>query len=430
LFEKKLEKHMIIHLQYGRDGLHIDIPFSQVNVLRPRFVPGLADEQAGFKRACREPIASSPLKDLVNPNDRVAVVIPDGTRALPSDRLLPWLFTELGHISSKNFTVILGTGTHRPNTPQEIAQIVGTEITACYKIINHNAYEQATLADTGLINEMGTPLWMNKAYVQADKRILLGFIEPHFMAGFSGGYKAVFPGVADIASILDYHRAEIIGHQRSTWGILEDNPTQDRVRHNGAALPVDFLINVTLNERREITGFFCGDVLTTHARGCTFVKQTAMTPVTAPLPLVITSNSGYPLDQNLYQSVKGMAAAAEIVTEAGHILLAAECSDGFPSHGNFAKLVFEHDSPQAMLETVYQPGFRLLDQWQIQKLAQVQLKAQVSVYSQISMEQIRKANLEPVVDLNAYLQDLRHNLGDIPVAVLPEGPLTIPYIST
>ncbi len=420
---------MRVNLQYGRDGLDVEIPFSDVRVLRPGYIPGFADEQTEFERACRVPIASPPLKDLVHPGDQVAVVIPDGTRALPTDRLLLWLFAELGHVAPHNFCVILGTGTHRPNTAREIVQMVGSEIAARYRVINHNAYDENSLAETGFVNELGTPLRMNKEYVQADKRILLGFIEPHFMAGFSGGYKAVFPGVADITSILDYHRAEIIGHPRSIWGILADNPTQDRICQSGAALPVDFLVNVTLNERREITRYFCGYVRKAHQQGCAFVKETAMTPVEKPFPLVITTNSGYPLDQNLYQSVKGMAAAAEIVTAGGHILLASECRDGFPDHGNFSRLVFDHESPQAMLDTVYQPGFRLLDQWQIQKLAQVQLKAKVSVYSQIAANEIRRASLEPVINLNEYLQILRENLGDIPVAVLPEGPLTIPYLA-
>ena len=420
---------MKVNLQYGKDGLAVEIPFSDVTVLRPEFIPGLADEQAEFQRACRYPIDSAPLMELVNANDQIAVVIPDGTRALPSDRLLTWLFAELAHIPAKNFSVILGTGTHRPNTSTEIEQMVGSEIGSQYRVINHSAYDENTLAETGYVNELGTPLRMNKTYVQADKRILLGFIEPHFMAGFSGGYKAVFPGITDIASILDYHRAEIIGHPRCTWGLLDENPTQDRIRESGSSLPVDFLINVTLNEKREITGYFCGEVNAAHERGCSFAKETAMTPVEAPFPLVITTNSGFPLDQNLYQSVKGMAAAAEIVMQDGQIILAAECSDGFPEHGNFARLVFEHDSPQAMLETVYQPGFRLLDQWQIQKLAQVQMKAQVSVYSQIDADLIRKTNLEPISDLNTHLRMLREKIGDVPVAVLPEGPLTIPYLA-
>jgi len=419
---------MKINIQYGIKGLEIVIPFSDVTVLCPKFTPGLVDESKEFRKACRSPIESQPLKNLINSGDKVAVVIPDGTRALPSDRLLPWLFDELDYLPPENFSVILGTGTHRPNTLEEIKKIVGPEVAAAYQVINHNAYDKDTLAKTGLVNELGTPHRMNKEYVQADKRILLGFIEPHFMAGFSGGYKAVFPGVTDIDSIMDYHRPEIIGHPRSTWGNLEKNPTQERIRQYGAAVPVDFLINVTLNAQREITGFFCGDVIAAYENGCAFVKETTMTPVEAPFPIVITTNSGYPLDQNLYQSVKGMAAAAEIVAEGGEIVLAAECRDGFPEHGNFARLVFEHNSPEAMLDTVYQPGFRLLDQWQIQKLAQVQLKAQVSVYSQIPTEEIQRANLVPILEMDSYLRDLRDKLGDVPIAVLPEGPLTIPYL--
>ena len=128
-------------------------------------------------------------------------------------------------------------------------------------------------------------------------------------------------------------------------GTLHPNPTQERIRQSGAALPVDFLLNVTLNEKRKITGFFCGDVLAAHESGCNFAKETAMTPVKEPFPFVITTNSGYPLDQNLYQSVKGMVAAAEIVTDGGGILLTAECSDGFPDHGNFARLIFRTRFP-------------------------------------------------------------------------------------
>jgi nickel-dependent lactate racemase len=423
-----MENPMKINLQYGVDGLRVEVPFSEVRVLRPKSIPGLVDEKTEFEKACRQPINSPPLKDLINSEDQVAVVIPDGTRALPSDRLLPWLFSELDYLLPENFTVILGTGTHRPNTSEEIKKIVGSEVAYTYNVINHNAYDVASMAETGLVNELGTPLRMNKEYVQADKRILFGFIEPHFMAGFSGGYKAVFPGVTDIDSIMDYHRAEIIGHPRSNWGLLDDNPTQARIRKYGAALPVDFLINIALNEKHEITGYFCGDVIAAHERGCALVKKVSMTPVEARSPLVITTNSGFPLDQNLYQSVKGMVAAAEIVTDGGQIVLAAECRDGFPEHGNFARLVFEYTSPQAMLETVHQPGFRLLDQWQIQKLALVQMKAKVSVYSQIQADDIRRANLDPILEMNAYLRDLREHLGDVSVTVLPEGPLTIPYL--
>jgi nickel-dependent lactate racemase len=339
------------------------------------------------------------------------------------------LFEELDFVPAENFTIILGTGTHRPNTPDEILALVGPKIAREYPIVNHSAFDSETLADTGFVNAAGIPLKMNKEYVAADKRILMGFIEPHFMAGFSGGYKAVFPGVADIDSILHYHRAEMIGDPGSTWGSLENNPTQIAIREHGSALPVDFLINVTLNHQIEITGFYCGDVIQAHEAGCAFAKETAMVACDETYPLVITTNSGYPLDQNLYQSVKGMVAAVEIVQEGGEIILAAACNDGFPAHGNFARLIFEHDSPQAMLDTVYQAGFRMLDQWQIQKLAQVQLKAKVAVYSEIPADEIQRVSLTPIEDLNGYIHARLSALGDRSIAVLPEGPLTIPYLT-
>jgi len=420
---------MKIHLQYGRDGLDVEMPGDNVTVLRPQFVPGLADEQAGFVEAVRSPIGTGPLAEKIAATDRVAVVIADGTRALPSDRLLPWLFAELGHVPAANFTVIVGTGTHRPNTPEEIAGIVGPEVATKYRVLNHNAYEKSTMAEVRPAADGIPALWMNREYVEADRRILVGFIEPHFMAGYSGGYKAIFPGVADLKSILHYHRAEMIGHPRSAWGVLEDNPTQAHIRRMGSALPVDFLLNVTLNHQQQITRFYCGDMIAAHEAGCAFAKETAMVACPGRYPLVITTNSGYPLDQNLYQSVKGMCAAAEIVAEGGEIVTVARCNDGFPSHGNFSAMLAEYASAQEMLDAVYAPGFHKLDQWQIQKFAQVLLQAKVSLYSELSPEQARQAHLTPIGDLNDYLRQRIAGLGTgTPIAVLPEGPMTIPYV--
>ncbi|MCL4833691.1 MAG: nickel-dependent lactate racemase [Caldilineaceae bacterium] len=420
---------MKIHLQYGRDGLDVDVPDENVTVLRPQFVSGLADEQAGFVEAVRAPIGSPPLRQKIAATDRVAVVIADGTRALPSDRLLPWLFAELGHVPTENFTVIVGTGTHRPNTAKEIARIVGPEVAARYRVINHNAYDSSTMAEVCPAAEGVPALWMNREYVEADRRILVGFIEPHFMAGYSGGYKAIFPGIADLKSILHYHRAEMIGHPRSAWGVLENNPTQAHIRRMGSALAVDFLLNVTLNHQQQITRFYCGDVIGAHEAGCAFAKEAAMVASPRRYPLVITTNSGYPLDQNLYQSVKGMCAAAEIVEAGGEIVTVARCNDGFPSHGNFAAMLAEYPSAQAMLDAVYTPGFHKLDQWQVQKFAQVLLQAKVSLYSELSPEQARQAHLTPIGDLNAYLRQRVAELRPgTPIAVLPEGPMTIPYL--
>ena len=420
---------MFTHLQYGKEGIGVEIPSENVTVLAPRFIPGLADEAAAFRQAVRSPINSKPLRDLIGTNDRVAVVIPDITRPLPSNRLLPWLFGELAHVPSKNLVIINGTGSHRVNTQQELAEMVGADLLPNYRVVNHNAHDPATLKFAGKTPD-GRDIFMNKEYVEADKRIVLGFIEPHFMAGFSGGYKGIFPAVADIDSVMHYHRAEAIGHPRSTWGILEDNPTQAQIRANGALLPVDFCINVTLNRQRQITQFFCGEVIAAHEQGCEFSKSTVMVPCARPFPIVITTNSGYPLDQNLYQAVKGMSAGSQIIAQDGLVIAASKCNDGFPNHGNFKKLLFEHDSPQAILDTILAPGFSMYDQWEAQILAMLRLKSRIGLYSDLPPDEVRRAHLEPVSDLSATIADELKRIGqDAPIAVLPEGPLTIPYLT-
>jgi nickel-dependent lactate racemase len=185
-----------------------------------------------------------------------------------------------------------------------------------------------------------------------------------------------------------------------------------------------------LNRRREITRFFCGDVSAAHRRGCDFAKATAMIACERPFPIVITTNSGYPLDQNLYQTVKGMSAAAQIALEGGFILAAAQCDDGFPSHGNFRKLLFDHDSPQALLRTILAPGFSLYDQWEAQLLALILMKARVGLRSDIPPDEVRRAHLEPVDDIRARIGGELNRIGmDAPIAVLPEGPQTIPYLA-
>jgi nickel-dependent lactate racemase len=417
-----------IHLQYGTQGIDLEVDAPNVTVVEPRFMPGLPDEAGSFRDALRSPIGTPPLKDQVRSTDRVAVVIPDITRPLPSERLLPWLFAELSHVPAQNFKIINGTGSHRGNTPAELERMVGAEVVKKYRIVNHTAHDEKTLLPAGKTAD-GLPVSMTKEYVEADKRIVLGFIEPHFMAGFSGGYKGIFPAIADIDAITHYHRAAVIADPKSTWGVLEGNPTQEQIRRNGSLLPLHFCINVTLNKNRQITGYYCGDALEAHRRGCAFAKDTAMVACAKPFPVVVTTNGGYPLDQNLYQAVKGMSAAAQIIAEDGYILTAARCNDGFPSHGNFKKLLFEHGTPKAILDTVLAPGFSMFDQWEAQMLAMILVRARAGLYSEIPDDEIRRAHVEPVKDVSARLAAELKKVGkDAPVAVLPEGPMTIPYL--
>ena len=417
-----------IRLQYGTDGLELRTTAPNLTVVEPRFVPGLPDEAAAFRAAVERPFAAPPLRDLVGAADRVAVVIPDITRPLPSDRLLPWLLEALPHVPDRNLTIVVGTGSHRPNTPAELERMVGRAVASRIRIVNHDAQDPAGLALAGRTAD-GRPVYLCRDYVEADRRIVLGFIEPHFMAGFSGGYKGIFPALADIDSIMHYHRAAVIADPRSTWGVLEGNPTQAQIRANGALVPLDFCVNVTLNKHGAITGFYCGDVRDAHARGAAAVRDTAMVACDRAFPVVVTTNGGYPLDQNLYQTVKGMSAGAQVVAAGGYVLTAARCNDGFPAHGNFRRLLFEHPTPRDLLDAILTPGFSVYDQWEAQMLAMVLVRARGGLHSELPAAEVRRAHLEPVEDVSARLDEELRRVGhDAPVAVLPEGPMTIPYL--
>jgi nickel-dependent lactate racemase len=419
---------MRIRLQYGTGGLDLTVGAPDMTVIEPRFVPGLADEAAAFQEAVRHPIDSAPLREQVAGTDSVAVVIPDITRPLPTERLLPWLFAELGHVPPRNFVIINGTGSHRVNSLAELAAMCGADVAREYRIVNHDAFDPRSLQLAGTGDD-GQPVFYNREYCQADKRVVLGFIEPHFMAGFSGGYKGVFPAVADIAAVMRYHDAVTIGDPRSAWGVLDGNPTQAKIRRNGSLLPVDFCINVTLNRHREITRFFSGHPLSAHLAGCAYSKDTVMIPCDEPFPVIVTTNAGYPLDQNLYQAVKGMSAAAQIVEPGGFILACSKCNDGFPSHGNFKTLLFESESPRTLLDRILAPGFSMYDQWEAQLLAIIALKARVGLKSDLPEADVRRAHLEPVADIDRRIAEELSRRGPAArLAILPEGPMGIPYL--
>ena len=421
---------MRVKLAYGRTGLWVDLPDDAV-VIEPRFVPGLPDEQEVLREALRSPIGTAPLRELVRPDDTVAVVFSDLTRPMPNDRALPPLLEELAQagVPDERIVLINGLGTHRPQTEEELTGMLGAEVVRRYRILQHDAWDGANLVEVAR-NHLGRPVRVHRAYVEASVRILTGFIEPHFFAGFSGGPKAVLPGIADIDAILDNHGADMIAHPQATWAVTYGNPIWEEMLEVAQATAPTFILNVTLNREREITGVFAGDLVEAHLVGVSFVRRTALQPVPAPFDIVVTSNSGYPLDLNLYQAVKGMSAAAQIVRPGGHIIIAAECWDGIPDHGEYGRLLREARSPEDLLERIMSPGFRCQDQWEAQVQAQIQRKATVHVYADgLSDDQLREALVVPCRSIEEAVARLRRENPSATVAVLPEGPQTVPYVS-
>ncbi|MDN4071882.1 nickel-dependent lactate racemase [Fictibacillus terranigra] len=414
-------------LLYGKEGLKLRLPESAF-IVEPNNLAGLEDDEQALLESLRKPIGTPPLKEMVKPTDRVAIVISDITRPTPNDKLVPLLIKELDHVPLRNFVIINGTGTHRDQTREEFVQMLGEWVVDNVRIINNQCHDNESLVNLGR-SRFGCDVCLNKEYVEADFRIVTGFIEPHFFAGFSGGPKGIMPGIAGIETIMTFHNARMIGDPRSTWGNMVDNPVQEMTREINQMCKPHFMLNVTLNREKEITNVFAGELYEAHDKGCAFVKEHAMIQCEERFDVVITSNSGYPLDQNLYQAVKGMSAAHKIVKEGGTIIIASECSDGLPDHGNYSKIFQFAQTPQALLDLINDPEFKMFDQWQVQKQAVTQVWADVYVYSTLTDEQVRGAILEPTHDIEGTLEALKEKYGPgMTIAVLPLGPLTIPYV--
>jgi nickel-dependent lactate racemase len=424
---------MRIHLAYGRERLWIGLPEeTPVTVIEPQFAPGLPDERAALEAALRTPLGTPPLRELVRPDDTVAVVFSDLTRPMPNDRVLPPLLDELARagVPDEQIVLINALGTHRPQTEAELIHMLGSKLAERYRVVQHDAWDTGNLVKVAR-NRADHPVRVNRAYMEASVRILTGFIEPHFFAGFSGGPKAVLPGISDIEAIMDNHGASMITDPQATWMVTAGNPMWEEMLDVAQSTAPAFLLNVTLNRERQITGVFAGDLVTAHRAGIKFVRGTAMQPVPRPFDIVITSNSGYPLDLNLYQAVKGMSAAARIVRPGGDIIVAAECWDGVPSHGEYRRLLWEASSPEELLDRVMAPGFRCHDQWEAQVQAQIQLKANVHVHADgLSDEELRKALVIPCSSIEETVAQLRRQNPAATIAVLPEGPQTVPYVET
>lgn len=421
---------MLVRLAYGRTGLDVDLPCG-CEVLRGREAPALPDETTALRNAIRAPIAGPPLARRVRPGDRVVVVHTDITRATPNDRILPVLLEELelAGVARQNIALLNGLGTHRPQTEDETRALLGDRVAARYRCLQHDAFDDAGLVSIGTTSS-GHPVRISRLFMEADARILTGFIEPHFFAGFSGGPKGVIPAISGAESVNTNHGYSMIAHPRATWGVTAGNPIWEEMREVALMTSPTFLLNVTLNADRRITAVFAGDMLEAHSRGCEFVRRHASVEVEAPFDVVVATNSGYPLDQNLYQTVKGMSAAARIVKRGGAIVMAAACEDGLPDHGRYVSLLAEAGSPEALLRTVSEPGFVSRDQWQAQVQAMVQQKAEVLVYSDgLTDAQISRALLKPCRDIAAVVRALAAGAGPgARVAVMPDGPLTLAQV--
>jgi nickel-dependent lactate racemase len=272
-------------------------------------------------------------------------------------------------------------------------------------------------------------VWLNREWVDADVRITTGLVEPHFFAGFSGGAKMVAPGLAGLETTLTLHDARRIGDPNARWGVIEGNPVQDDVRAIAAATGTSFTLDVIVDAQHRLVRAYGGELDAAHRAACAEAMKTVMRRLPGRFDVVVTSNAGFPLDQNLYQTVKGMSAAAQVVKPGGTIVCAAECRDGFPDHGGYRDQLASAASPQALLEEISGRRETVPDQWQIQIQAAIQILARVVMHtSTLSDAELARAHLEQTRDIATTVGDALAAAGDeATVCVLPEGPQTVPY---
>jgi len=346
--------------------------------------------------------------------------------------MVPAVLEEIREVVDlRDVVILVATGTHRGNTEEELRGMLGDAVVDSVRVINHDARDDESLVWMGRHGN-GVPVWLNRHWVEADVRITTGFVEPHFFAGFSGGPKLAVPGLAGLETVLTLHDAQRIGHPDATWAVCEGNPVHDDIRAVVAAVGgVHFGFDVTLNREQQVVGAFAGELFAMHAEARRSARELAMAPVRGLFDVVVTTNSGYPLDQNLYQAVKGISAAAMVVKDGGAIVCAAECRDGFPNHGSYRQVLESAESPRALLGAIENRPSTVPDQWQVQVQAKLQSRARVIMHtSYLSDQALEAAHLEQTHDIGATVRGLLDAAGpDARVCVLPEGPQTIPYVS-
>jgi lactate racemase len=426
------ERTVRVRLAYGEQGLDVDLPADRTTVVEPTFIEAPPDQTGLLRTALRQPVSGPPLRELVQPGQTVAISMCDGTRPQPRDLMIPAVLEELaGIVRLDDVVVLVATGTHRGNSDAEIRAMLGDEVVDRVRVVNHDARDDASLVYLGR-HGADVPVFLNREWVNADVRITTGFVEPHFFAGFSGGPKLVAPGLAGLETVLTLHDAARIGDPRATWAVCEGNPVHDDIRAVVAAVGgVSFGLDVVLNREQGIVEAFGGSLPQMHAAARRASQRLAMQPVPSLFDVVVTTNAGFPLDQNLYQAVKGMSAGATVVRPGGTIVCAAECRDGFPDHGSYREVLSSAESPQALLASIGARSKTVPDQWQVQVQAKVQSLAHVVVHTgYLSAADLASAHLGHTEDIAATVEEALGETGpQARVCVLPEGPQTIPFIA-
>lgn len=408
------------------DVSHVELQVSEENlagILAARteeYQPGMTEEEL-VRRALEQPIGTQRLSQLAQGKQKVTIVTSDHTRAVPSKITLPLLLKEIraGNPSAE-ITIFIATGLHRPTTEEEQRQMFGDEIVDHERIVVNRAFQQKDFEFMGPLPS-GAELWVNREVVHCDLLVCEGFIEPHFFAGFSGGRKSILPGSCNAATVNENHSFRAISSPFAAAGVLKGNPIHEDMVYAARKVNTQFILNVALNGEKKIIAAFCGDLEKAHEEGVKFVRSLAECAPTQA-DIVVTSNGGYPLDQNLYQSPKAVATAQACCREGGVIIMCCACRDGFGGE-HFQRLITMGvpEEIERFLSGI-PPKESISEQWCAQIYARILKRNPVILVSQLEPELVRQANLIPAATPDEALELAYQLVGrQAKVVVIPDG---------
>ena len=422
---------MQVTMHYGKTGFPLDL-FDDwdVTVIRKKPMPILHDPLTALKETFEHPTGAKSLSELARGRRNACILICDITRPVPNGTILPTLIQLLVSSGMKptDIRVLVATGLHRPNEGEELREVVGSDWTLeTVKVENHFARRDEDHADLGSTRH-GTPVRLDRRFVEADLRIVVGLVEPHFMAGYSGGRKVIAPGIAHRDTITSIHAASMLEQKGVENCVIDGNPLHQELSEISTMAGECYAVNVVIDEARQISFVNFGDIEKSHAEAVSFVRPFAEVSVAQKFKTVVTSGAGYPLDKNYYQTVKGMVAALDILEPGGNLFIVSECTEGIgsPEYAECQRRLIDMGA-EAFMEQIQPKTKADIDEWETEMQLKVAKVGKIHLFSGCLCDADKQ--LTGVVYIDSLVEAIQQSVnefGDKRVAVIPEGPYVIP----
>ena len=425
---------VIVELPYGRRELTVRLAdHCEVTVVRKPEMPVIADPGAAAARAFDEPVGAPPLAALAAGRKSACILICDVTRPVPNALFLKPLIREIvrAGIPKERITVLVATGLHRPNEGDELRQVVGDDwVMDNVRIENHFARDDAAHVDLGVTKTRGTPVKLDRRFVEADLRIATGLVEPHIMAGYSGGCKVIAPGIAHQDTIRTFHSARFLEDPAAVQCNLAGNPLREEQIEIARMLGEVHAVNTVIDERRRLSFVNFGEIVESHLAAVDFAHRFCRVSLPRRFKTVVTSAAGFPLDQTYYQTVKSMLTPMGILDEDATLIVAADCSEGIGSGAyRTAQQRLLTQSPERFLNDLLAKRYAEIDEWQTEVQLKAQRAARIQLFSELDETDRACTGVETIDCVDSAVIQSVERAGDAAVAVIPEGPYVVPHVA-